>query len=270
MEDTLLGTTVDDVLGELFDGDHEEIFVVNPTDETIERVVETAMDDEPRIRMLADERRLKDAMDDFLVASDTAELLEDGQLAMRTVEDASRSSLLVTEDETVALVDAGDHVGGIVASDADFADTAYDAVVEDWESADEFDLDTPALSRIRQALDDETGPEVEEDFETALASLETARGDGDSLDEVTISLLTAAKNRVLFYDISEWGEEVGVASKATFSRKKSSLEDVGLLETEKVPMDVGRPRLRLTLGDERLEGASMTEVVNTAESLLAS
>jgi predicted transcriptional regulator len=101
-----------------------------------------------------------------------------------------------------------------------------------------------------------------------LSSLETARGNGDGLDEVTISLLVAAKNEELFYDISRWGEDVGVASKATFSRMKNELEDTGLIETEKVPVDVGRPRQRLTIKDDRLKQASSDQIAAVAESIL--
>jgi DNA-binding MarR family transcriptional regulator len=49
------------------------------------------------------------------------------------------------------------------------------------------------------------------------------------------------------------GEDTGVASKATFSRVKTRLEDRDLIETEKVPIDVGRPRLRLVLVPDDLE-----------------
>jgi hypothetical protein len=76
---------------------------------------------------------------------------------------------------------------------------------------------------------------VAADFRAVLDSLEAARGGGEGLDEVTISLLVAAKNRELLYDISRWGEDIGLASKATFSRTKTRLEDNGLIETEKVP-----------------------------------
>ncbi|KPN32124.1 hypothetical protein SY89_02884 [Halolamina pelagica] len=114
------------------------------------------------------------------------------------------------------------------------------------------------------------GDQSREDFDTVLSSLETARGDGDGLDEVTISLLVAAKNDVLLYDISKWGEDVGIASKATFSRTKTRLEELGLIDTEKVPIDVGRPRLRLKLGDERLHGADAEELASVAQSMIAS
>jgi predicted transcriptional regulator len=85
---------------------------------------------------------------------------------------------------------------------------------------------------------------------------------------VTISLLVAARNEVLLYDISKWGEDIGIASKATFSRTKTRLEDLGLIDTEKVPIDVGRPRLRLKLGDDRLREADADQLADVAQSLL--
>ena len=60
-----------------------------------------------------------------------------------------------------------------------------------------------------------------------------------------------------------------MASKATFSRTKTRLEERGLIETEKVPIDVGRPRLRLLLGEERLREADAEELASVARELLA-
>ncbi|MFB6207302.1 MAG: DUF5821 family protein, partial [Haloglomus sp.] len=37
---------------------------------------------------------------------------------------------------------------------------------------------------------------------------------------------------------------------------------------EKVPIDVGRPRLRLKLADERLQGASPAELARVTQSVL--
>ena len=100
--------------------------------------------------------------------------------------------------------------------------------------------------------------------------METARGDEEDLSEVTVALLVAAKNEQLLYDISKWGEDTGVASKATFSRTKTNLEERGLIDTEKVPIDVGRPRLRLKLADDRLTNVSAAELASVAQSVLAS
>lgn len=89
------------------------------------------------------------------------------------------------------------------------------------------------------------------------------------LDEVGLSLLVAAKHEQLLYDISRWGEDAGIASKATFSRTKTHLEERGLLETEKVPIDVGRPRLRLLIGNERLGETDAEELASAARELLS-
>jgi hypothetical protein len=120
-----------------------------------------------------------------------------------------------------------------------------------------------------ETLATDIGPETAADFEAVLDSLDAARGNGNGLDEVTVSLLVAARNDELLYDISKWGEDIGLASKATFSRTKSRLEDSDLLDTEKVPIDVGRPRLRLMLGDESPEGADIDELASTAKEKLA-
>jgi len=271
MSQNLLGTSVDAVVRTVLDAEPGELFVVNPAGETVEDLVDVAnaYDGElPSIRLLGDERTLKDVTDDFIVASNAANLVEAGDLELRVFDGDARSSMLVTEDRTVALVGVGGLVGGLTTDDAEFTETAYDAVADDWDDAEAFTLRTPAIDRVRQTLDEDISPDVEADFDAVLASMETARGDGDGLDEVTVSLLVAAKNRELLYDISKWGEDVGIASKATFSRTKTKLEDLGLIDTEKVPIDVGRPRLRLKLADDRLEDAPPAELANVAQSVL--
>ena len=272
MSQNLLGTRVEAVVRTVLEAEPGDLFVVNPAAETVEELVDVANayeGDLPSIRLLGDERTLKGVMDDFIVASSAANLVETDDLELRVVEDPGRSSMLVTDDRTVALVQAGGLVGGLTTDDAEFTATAYDAITDDWAGAEEFNLRTPAIDRVRQSLDTDISTDVEDDFEHVVESLETARGDGDGLDEVTISLLVAAKNRVLLYDISKWGEDVGIASKATFSRTKTKLEDLGLIDTEKVPIDVGRPRLRLKLADDRLEDAPPAELANVAQSVLS-
>ncbi|GGN15651.1 transcriptional regulator TbsP [Halarchaeum nitratireducens] len=267
-----LGTTVEEIVGALFDAGPDRLLMVNPSRATIERFVDAATAVEgplPETCLLADDRLLKEVMDDFLVASRTADLVERGALSLRTSDDLSRSSILVTDDRVVALVEAGDRMAGLATEDEAFVEAARTAREAEWDAADEFVLRTPAISRVRETLADEIDPGVETDFTGVLDAMETARGDGRGLDEVTVSLLVAAKNRVLLYDISKWGEDVGVASKATFSRTKTDLEDAGLIDTEKVPIDVGRPRLRLKLADDRLQDATPTELADVAQTLLA-
>jgi len=268
MASNLLKRTVGDVLLDTLERTDGDLFVVNPGESVSELVSVMGEVEGPTVRLLAGERTLKDVMGDFIVASNAADLVESGRLDIRS-QDGDSNTLLVTEDSVVAVVEAGDHVAGLVTDDEAFISAAYEAYDERWEDAEPYHLRTPAISRVRETLSEGLGPDAVEDFDSMLASMETARGDGEGLDEVTVSLLVAAKNRELLYDISKWGEDVGIASKATFSRTKTKLEDLGLIDTEKVPIDVGRPRLRLMLGDDRLRDADAPELASVAQSLLA-
>ncbi|ADJ15177.1 hypothetical protein HacjB3_08970 [Halalkalicoccus jeotgali B3] len=243
---------------------------MNPSADAIEELIDVAggISEPPRIRLLGDESTLKGVMSDFILASNAADLIDEETLELRALADGSENSLLISPNEVVALINVGDTVAGLTTDDEEFVSLAYDSYTTTWEEAETFNLRTPPLSRVRSTLAEDIGEPVEADFTGVLDSLQTARGDGDGLDEVTISLLIAAKNEVLLYDISKWGEDVGIASKATFSRTKTRLEDMGLIDTEKVPIDVGRPRLRLKFGDERLREANTDQLASVAQNLL--
>jgi hypothetical protein len=270
MSTNVLESSVESLLTTALEAVDGTAYLVNPDAETFEALVEGVDEsDAVTVRLLGDERMLKNVLDDFIVASTAADLMSAGRLELRVLDEPS-NTLLVTNDGVMAIVDTGDHVAGLTTDDETFVESATEQYADAWDAAAEFNLRTPAITRVRQSLSDDIGPDVAEDFDAVLASMETARGDGDGLDEVTISLLVAAKNEELLYDISKWGEDVGIASKATFSRTKTRLEELGLIDTEKVPIDVGRPRLRLVLGDDRLRGADSGELANVAQSLMAS
>jgi hypothetical protein len=247
------------------------VYVVNPSHGIISALVSTLeeADTTSEVRMLADENTLKDIMEDFLVASSAADHVESGRLSIRELPTIPNHSIIVTDDSVYALVAAGDTVGGLGTADDEFVGDATDHYESTWETAEAYSLHTPGISRVRSSLKTEIGETTAADFDAVLASLSTVRGDGDDLNEVMISLLVAARNNELLYDISKWGEDIGLASKATFSRNKTRLEDMGLIDTEKAPIDVGRPRLRLLLGDERLADADIDELATVAQSLLA-
>jgi hypothetical protein len=267
MKSNLVERTVADVLDEAISAADGEIFVVDPAPDTIEVLVEVMDEESPVVRLLASEESLKAVMEDFLVGSRAADHVEADRLEIRTYENAT-NTLLVTESSVVSIVEAGDRVAGLATDDEAFIESAYERFSSAWEQADGYRLRTPAISRVRRTLTEELGDTTAQDFDSVLASLETARGDGNGLDEVTISLLVAAKNEDLLYDISKWGEDVGIASKATFSRTKTRMEEMGLIDTEKVPIEVGRPRLRLKLGDDRLEDADNGQLASVAQSML--
>lgn len=262
---------VGDVLSAGIEGADDGLLIVNPSRETIQGLVGVLGEAHapPAVRLFAAERPLKDITDDFLAASAIADLVDSGTLSVRTLEQIPNNALLVTELSVVSLVENPESVGALATTDESFV-AATRATFEDrWSEASPFTLRTPPRSTVMETLGAEIGADAAADFEAVLGSLDTARGDGDGLDEVTVSLLVAALNGELLYDISKWGEDIGLASKATFSRTKSRLEDNGLLDTEKVPIDVGRPRLRLQLGENLGDETDIEGITATATEELA-
>lgn len=267
MESNVMERTVADVLGEALRAEGESLFVVAPDAETIEALVEVLDDSAPRVRLLGDPDTVKRVMSDFLIAGRAADHIEAGTLEIRTGDDGT-NTLLLTDTSVVSIVRADDRVAGLTTDDEAFIESANERFESAWERAEPYSLRTPSLARVRETLEAELGAGTANDFDTVLTSLETPGEHDDEFDEVTISLLVAAKNEDLLYDISKWGEDVGIASKATFSRTKTRMEELGLIDTEKVPIDVGRPRLRLKLADERLKNADADGLIDAARSVL--
>ena len=246
-------------------------YVVDPTPAILRALVESGVDaDRPApVRVLADRTVLKTVADDFTVATAAAELVDRGAIELRVADadPAAGNALVVTDESVVAVVPMGERAAGLATDDDAFVGEAAETYRNRFEAADAFTLRTPALSAVRASLETDLGDDVRADFDAVFESLDD--DSGPDLDEVVVSLLVAARNDVLLYDISKWGEDVGIASKATFSRTKSELEDRGVIETEKVPIDVGRPRLRLRLGDDRLREADPARLASIAAELLA-
>lgn len=259
-----------EVLRAGLDGITGDVLLVNPTAETLGGAVEMYREDDslPPLQVFADSEPLKTLTDDFIVASGIADLVAAELFEVRTLGSVPRHSLLLTDDGALSFVQGDDAVAGLRTTEDDFVSGLYKEYSDRWGDAEEFSLRTPPLSHVRETLEADIGADAVEDFDRILDSLDAAIGDGEGLDEVTVSLLVAANNGELLYDISRWGEDIRLASKATFSRNKNLLEEAGLIDTEKVPIDIGRPRLRLLLGDSSLESASIEEVAEAAEQRL--
>ena len=259
---------VSNVLQEVLKDTTGEVFAIGLREDVTKSLVNVLDEftDPPTVRIITEESVLKWVREDFLLASTAADLKADEILSWRASDEPVRSTLIVTENSVVSVVPAGERTAGLLTDDAEFVESARSEWTEDWNDAEEFHLRTPPRTQVYESLTEEIGTEVETDFRTMLGSLGTTRGD---FDEVSIAMLAATKHEIQLYEISRWGEDTGLASKATFSREKTRLEEHGLIDTEKVPIDVGRPRLRLTLGDQQLRDASTEELPNVAQELIS-
>lgn len=248
-----------------------EVLISGVPTEAIEQLVAVLrdLDDPPAVRLLVSEDGLAPAMDDFLVASVAADLVAADRLTIRTSTALPEGFLFLTEKTTTVIIAGSERTAGLAADDSTFVAHMFDEYDDIWKEATDFTVRTPPLTRIRESLNDELGPAIRADFDAVLHSLETVRGDSNGLDAVTISLLVAAKNEALLYDLGKWGEDIGLTSRTTFSRVKTDLEERGILDTEKVPSDVGRPRQRLVLGDDRFHDADLPELASIVRNVLS-
>lgn len=267
--DTNKAWAIGDDLATEFDA--EELTLVNPEEVTVERIVTGAFEGEsPRLRVLAEERVMKEMRQYFPFATKAADLVDEDQLEIRTVETLPRNSLLLGRDRVVVLVTDTKDLFGVGTDSADVVSSLTQGYDEVWTNAEPFDLRTPALSTIRESLRDEFGESFMGEFDTTFEALDPVPRGEDGIDEVVLILLLAAKQEELFYDVGGLGEEISLASKATFSRVKQQLEDTGLIRTEKVPIDVGRPRMRLHLDNDELQEMSGEQFVGKARELIES
>lgn len=243
--------------------DADDVLAVNPPAPVLHALLDADTDADRKV--LVHEDTAKPLANTFGTATRIADLRADDALDFRADTVSRRTAALVAPEFFVAFVEAGDEIVS-VRTDGDGAHAIYTTHTHMFDDADAYPVDAPARSTLLETLTDEFDDAMAADFDTILdaaPALGTRRG----LNTADAVLLLAAKHETLFYDVSQWGESVDLASKATFSRAKTRLEDADLIDTVKVPIDVGRPRLRLQLPDAHRD-ASAEDLVDVARNTL--
>ena len=217
----------------------------------------------PDVRLLGRGKMLRRIRRDFLAASEAASLVADGHLELRTEPPDGEARLITTEDSVHAVVTASGVADHLQERESTFVEEARETCERLWADGESFGLHTPGIDWLTGEMTASFGPQFGEQF---TESLDVARGmrDRSEFDPVTATVLIAAHNEELHYDVSKLGEDTGLASKATFSRIKNQLEDDGIIDTEKVKVEMGRPRQRLELTPQYRELADqcgVTELV---------
>lgn len=162
---------------------------------------------------------------------------------VRVSEAASHESSFAVTDEQVAVsTPIQDVTVATTADDEETVATARDAAMQAFEDGDPYKVPGGTLAEFREAMTDQFDEALYEDFVTAL------RASGDLVDQQR-AVVAAAANDCSLYALSTLLEDRGLSSKATISRAKTTLEDVGAIETTQIEQDVGRPRQRLHLAD---------------------
>ncbi|WP_157884806.1 transcriptional regulator TbsP domain-containing protein [Halorubrum aethiopicum] len=221
--------------------------LVDPSPRVIARLIDYLgeTDRNHSINILASTDSLKAVFNDFYTATRAADCVADKSLTIHILQDPTENTVLVGTDTVSPLICVED-VEAIMTDNDDLVEQAQ-AYRDQFEHAHTYNIREPPLSMVEKTLAEEFNESIATDFRTTIERIE---GVNEDTNAVTVALLIAAKHGEQQYRISKWGEDVGISSKATFSRRKSILEDEGVITTEKVPMDIGRPRHRLQLTEE--------------------
>lgn len=223
----------------------------------------TRSENPPETHVIADESALLDINNVFSVEGPLQSLIDAGTVTLSSAPNVE-NTLLYTENMAASLINTSSGYLS-VQTEADADVNAVESVVSSLqEDSDEVDLETASLDCLIESLSETFGSDMSDHFQNVFQEHDFS----ETTHVAEVLLVLAAYNQELLSDISNLGERTGAASKATFSRSKSTLEDAGVIHTEKVTTEVGRPPLRLTLGDE-VEPGSPSEAVGLAYEKLA-
>lgn len=229
-----------------------------------------AVDPPERVRLLLADDDAEAVRSDFLVAADAADAVADGRLAVRTASDLD-ASLTVVDGTVRALLplDVGEDAvfgvsSGAGGTTADAVAARYERV---WETAEPVDLGAPGRTALVDAFES-AWPGAGDTLAGLFEAAGTLPRDG-ALDHVAACTLAVARHRGLVMVLGEQAEEVGLCSRSGITRAKARLVDAGLVDTERVPTGVGRPRQRLVLAGDGLADATPAELLATGREALA-
>lgn len=223
----------------------------------------TPSPDLPTLTVLADEDVIDSATDGFHASSRLAALTEPGTIELLTLADPQPNVVLAGEATGCVLVEDGGDDGGD-GGDGDDGDDAgeteadttasrhrvgndptlrdrYEAVVD---AAPTNRLRTPSRHRIYGAFVDRCESSVAADVIRLLDAAPDLSGD-DVVDPRVRAYVVGARHGVLDHDLRRACEDAGLGSPSTFTRVKRQLIDAELVDTERVPQPVGRPRERV-------------------------
>lgn len=241
------------------------VLVVGPSPDVLATVVDIV--DGIEVQMLAESAVVEAVTEDFLLASRLADRIEAETLELRVTDRPPVSNLCIGENRMIALVPVGTGYLAMEPATMGHVPHVRDRYIAQFSMASDYGIETPPISRIESTLIGTFDPAVESTFRALVREQPAIRTD-QRLDAVVLTLLTGAVHELPFNELTQWAEDMGIASVATFSRVKTTLEDAGAITTEPLPAEVGRPTFRLLLGAQLPADADPAELLRETARLL--
>lgn len=246
-----------------------EIRIINPTLALLSSVVAQAGPSSHggRLELLVTTPVARAVEDRFPTAAQLADLAANDRLSMR-VSSTSHAGTLV-DGALTGVVYARAAVPALLAIDPDvwggwFAHS-WEAAVTD---ARPIEHPTVGYQRLCTTLAERVSGPVADRFDQLVRAARAQLPVDAEIDPTALALLATGWCGGELADVTAWGVDMGVASRATFSRVKTQLVEAALLETTPIPQAVGRPRLRLELTPQHAEPPDAAALIAAAGSVL--
>lgn len=235
-------------MSSLWEFDSDVVKLVIPDIELIFNVVDYLWtDDAAHFDVVIPEGEARGLRLDFPLNARISELIVQDKLSLYASEVTPLSSIILDGPHQYTLVQLGQTEQFAKLTDEDLQTRLNTEFVRITDSADLVNPDILAWSELLDQMEQIVDSDTRHEFERLI---EAARIENmGALDDISVAIVAAAHSGALLNDLSNWAEEVGLASAATFSRRKQKLEDADVIYTERVPIEVGRPKQRLKLSD---------------------
>ena len=212
----------------------------------------------------------KDSLDAFLDVEYVAWHLEQNDdIALRRLESETHHPVFASRTSLIAVIELEDDVHAIEGEHPELVDAVWGLLKRTWEESPAVEHDGTSVGEIRGFFGDHVSEDHAEAYLSILDAVWPLQLTDDALDAIEVAVLVAAHAEKELREISAWGAEVEIGTRADFSRAKSRLVELGVVETTAVDTKVGRPPLRLHLIDpERISSDRID--VNIALDILGS
>jgi hypothetical protein len=230
-----------------FDSDEVKL-IISDIELILELVDYLWTNDAMHFNVVIPEEKARDIRLNFPLNARISELIEQDMLRIYSTDTTPLSTIILDGPRFYTHVRLGQTEQFAKSTDDDLRMMLDEIFTQITESAELVDPDILAWSVLLDQLEQTVDPETRQEFERLI---EAARIENlGALDNISVAIIAAAHSGALLNDLSTWAGEVGFASAATFSRRKQKLEDAGIIYTERVPIEVGRPKQRLKLSDD--------------------
>ncbi|MBP1922054.1 hypothetical protein J2751_001059 [Halorubrum alkaliphilum] len=163
--------------------------------------------------------------------------------------------LFATPDRVDALAGPPDRRTLVTETQPDRAAAAHGTATRRFGRADPTSIRMPGRTELLAAAGETLDDRFADDLATVLDSIDldpACLDRSDVIDDRTLFVALAARHDHLFTDVREWADDVDIVEKQRFSDARRALENRGIIESIRVPINKGRPNNRLRALDETL------------------